>query len=58
MQTEVHNQKWYLEEDHDIKKYDQEITWLFLCQLLFWYKEWNEQYLLNDPPLPKWNYKN
>ncbi len=38
------------------------MTWLFVRQLLFWYKEWNESFLSNGPPPPygiirirKWN---
>jgi hypothetical protein len=31
MQTKAHNKKLYLQENHDTKKHDQGITWLFLC---------------------------
>jgi hypothetical protein len=58
MQIEAHNQKKYLQINHDTKKYDQRITWLFLRQLLFWYMEWNESFSSNSSLPPRWSHKN
>jgi len=31
MKIEAHDHKWYFTKDHDTKKHDQWIIWLFLC---------------------------
>jgi hypothetical protein len=57
-QIEAHDQKWYFQEDHGIEKHDQKIIWLFFHELLFWYTKWNEPFLSNGPPPPRWSHKN